>query len=123
MIQKITGSWGAGEKLLEQVEIAQEMVEKYGWQDKITHPYENCPTKVTKILADCKDYYRCTKGTREYLIMLFNGLVPILNSWEEYEKKPKITVHIVETGKTIELLEEDKDLLNILKDVYEVIAE
>lgn len=109
MLQKITDKWNTGEQMEKLVKEAEELVERYGWQDRITHPYENCPTKVSKILADCKDYYECTKGTREYLVQLINGLVPILNSWEQYELAPKVAIRVVGTDKVIEVLAEDAE--------------
>lgn len=110
MLTKITSNYTKGADLLKQVSIAEGMVEKYGWQDKTVTPY-SFAVKVTKILADCKDYYECTLGSRDYLISLFNGLVPILNSWEKYENTPKISVLIKSTGKVVKMLPEDVDML------------
>ena len=119
MLNKIKNRYNAREEMQKLVAEATEMVERYGWQDKVTWPYPSCPTKVTKILADCRDYDRCTKGSKEYLVQLINGLVPILNSWEEYELAPKVSVRIKGTGKVVRILKDDLDLFEGLCELAE----
>ena len=111
MLKEIKGYF-LGEQVEEFVKEAERMIELYGWQDMITHPYPNCPVKVTKIIADLKDYDRCTRGSKEYLVMLANGLGKIMNKWEEYEQQPKIMVRILKTGIEKELRKElAKDMI------------
>lgn len=121
MLNKIKRTYWymASEEMANFVREAEEMVEKYGWQDRATYPYPNCPVKVTKIIEDCRDYSRCTSGTKEYLISLVNGLVPILNSWEEYELAPKVSVRIKGTGKVVRILKDDLDLFEGLYELAE----
>lgn len=98
------------------IKIAENMITKYGWQEKTVHPY-SFSMKVTKIIDDLKDYDRCTKGSKEYLISLANGLAPILNSWEEYENAEKITVRVKKSGKIAQILAEDLDAFSDLVEV------
>lgn len=98
---------------------AEKMVERYGWADRVVHPYPNCPVKVTKIIEDCKDYSRCTSGSKEYLITLVNGLVPILNSWEEQENEPKVSVRIRKTGEVVRIAQSDLDMFEGLYELAE----
>lgn len=96
---------------------AENMIAKYGWQDKTVHPY-SFPMKVTKIIEDLKDYDRCTEESKDYLIALANGLAPIMNSWEEYEHAEKITVRIKKSGKITKILASD---LEMFADLVEAI--
>lgn len=96
---------------------AESMIEKYGWQEKTVRPY-SFNVKVTKIIADLKDYRRCTSGSQEYLISLANGLAKILNSWEEFENKEKIEVRSKKTGKIGKICKED---LEMFADLVEII--
>lgn len=79
---------------------AERMITEYGWQDRSVHPY-GYPVKVTKILKDFRDFDICTKGSKEYLILLVNGLAEIMNAWEDYEMEPKVTIRVIESGKTV----------------------
>ena len=80
------------------VKEAEQMIEKYGWQEKTVMPY-SFPVKVTKILRDLRDYGRCTKGSQLYLISLANGLAEIMEAWEKYELAEKVTIRIIKSGK------------------------
>lgn len=99
------------------IKTAESMIVKYGWQDKTVHPY-SYPMKVTKIIEDLKDYDKCTEGSKDYLIALANGLVPIMNSWEEYEHAEKITVRIKKSGKITKITADD---LEMFADLVEAI--
>ena len=107
------------DELMAWVSEAEKLVEKYGWQDKEVRPYPRCPIKVTKILRDCKDYDRCTRGTKDYLLSLATGLKGILEAWERNELAPKVTVKVKSTGKVIQILEED---FVLFKDLVEVVS-
>ena len=95
---------------------AENMIVKYGWQERTVMPYSS-PIKVTKIIADLKDFDRCTSGSKEYLIALANGLAPIINAWEEYEQAEKITVRIKKSGKITRINADDLDMFDGLVDV------
>lgn len=71
------------------LEEADRMVREYGWQDKTVMPY-SYPVKVTKILDDFREFDKCTSGSKCYLIELVNGLVEILNAWEQHELRRKV---------------------------------
>lgn len=104
MLYKLKSTDGSKEIAAFVVE-AEEMVEKYGWQDRTVTPY-SWPEKVTKLISDIKDYDLCTNGSRDYLKLLANGLVDRLNAWERYENLPKVRVRSLLTGNEAELVEE-----------------
>lgn len=93
----------------EYIKAAWDMVNKYGWQDRMVYPY-SFGMKVTKILEDMNDFDRCTSGSKEYLVSLFNGLVDILNAWERDELEEKIEVRIITSGKVIKINKKDLDM-------------
>lgn len=111
MLNKIEGRYNWYAQVEAFVLEAEKMVEAYGWEDEIVHPYANCPIKVTKIIADLKDFDRCTNGSQEYLIQLANGLADILNKWEEHELQPKVKVRSLKGGKIHEVTQEWADIL------------
>lgn len=98
------------------VEEAEQIITRYGWQDRETRPYPNCPITASKILKDCKDYDNCTEGSREYLIQLAEGFRPILEEWERYELAPKVKVRIKKTGRIVELEKSDDGFVQFLID-------
>lgn len=89
---------------------AERMITEYGWQDMSVHPY-GYPVKVTKILKDFRDFDICTKGTKEYLILLVNGLAEIMNAWEDYEMEPKVKILVLESEKVFEVSEDMAKML------------
>ena len=98
------------------IDTAENMIEKYGWQNRVVHPY-SLPVKVMKNISDLKDFDNCTRGSQEYLISLANGLAPIMNKWEEQEQEGKIC-RIKKSGKIIRL---SPDMLDIFGDLVEVL--
>ena len=104
MLRKIEGRYNRREQMAEFVKEADRMIREYGWEEETTMPY-GYPVKVTKLLDDCRDYDKCTKGSQEYLVGLANGLAEILNAWEEstkeWTRQPKVTIRMIETGKTV----------------------
>ena len=96
---------------------AEEIINRYGWHGRWTHPYPNCPVMASKIIDDCKDYDRCTEGSKEYLILLAEGFRKILEAWVEYEKAPKVTVRIIKSGKLTQIRHEDLDMFEGLVEV------
>lgn len=109
MLNKIEGRYGRGEKLMAEVSKAEEMVERYGWQERTVMPY-SWPEKVTKLLWQCKQFYDCTPGSRDYLIDLWNGLADILNAWDAQEQVA-VTVRILHNGKIRRLDPEFAEML------------
>ena len=101
-----------GVELAAWVKTAEEKIKRYGFEDKVTYPYPNCPVTASKIIADCKDYDRCTEGSREYLLMLANGFADILDAWCEYADAPKIKVRVLSSGKVIEIAKEDLEMFS-----------
>jgi len=69
------------------------MVKKYGWYNRTVRPY-SWDVKVTKILHEVADYGKCTKCSQSYLNSLANGLVEIMNAWEEYELEDEVMVEL-----------------------------
>ena len=101
------------------VDEAEKMIARYGWEERTVMPWAHINLKVVQIVKDCKDYDNCTSGSKDYLISLVNGLVPIMNSWEEYEHKPKAKVRIIKSGKITYICEDDLDMFDGLIEVIE----
>lgn len=109
MLKKITGRYNRGAQVKEFTEELERMITEYGWQDKFVHPYSYA-MPLTKILGYLKDYHRCTEGSKDYIVTLANWAVEMLNSWEEYEKAPKIAVRVIKTGQVLNIMESDLDM-------------
>lgn len=86
MLQKIKRSYGVAEELQEEVKKAEGLIEKYGWQNMTVAPWGHAEP-IMKIIGWLKDYSKCTQGTKEMLIQLWNGLADILNAWEKHEEE------------------------------------
>jgi hypothetical protein len=112
MLKKIMNRYTVHADLAAYIAEAEHMVSAYGWEDAVTYPYPNCPTKVTKIITDLKDYDRCTPGSQDYLIALANGLADILNAWEKHALEPKVMVQVIKTGKIVKIAENDLDMFD-----------
>lgn len=97
---------------------AENIIHKYHWENKIVYPYANCPVSAMKIINECKDYDRCTTGSKEYLILLAEGFRKRLEAWIKYEEAPKVTVKIIASGKIKQILASD---VEIFRDFIEVI--
>ena len=104
------------EELFKFVSDAEATISHYHWEDRVVHPYPGCAINVMKILADCKDYDICTTDTRIYLRDLAAGFKRILDAWVRYEKAPKVMVRVRETGKVMQILESDMNLVGELVD-------
>lgn len=91
------------------VEEARRMVEQYGWQKMTVTPY-GFNEKVTVMLDRMADYEKYEKHSQNLLRQEANGLVRILNKWEEYENCPKVRVRVLRTGKITEVPQEDVDV-------------
>ena len=103
-------------QLMAFVDRAESLVAKYGWQDRLVHPY-SYGVKVSKVLSDLGDYDRCTPGSKSYLISLARGFSDVIDAWEENEKKPHVSVRIIKSGKVMRILEEDLDCFEGLVEV------
>ena len=93
------------EEVKEFTEWADRLIEKYGLHDRKVSPY-GYPENVTKLVNTVKDYTRCTFGSKQYLILLANGLIEIMSEWERQELQPKVTVRVIRNGKIKTLCEE-----------------
>ncbi len=80
-----------------------QMVQRYGWQDRTVMPWSGVKMSVAEITRNMRDFSRCSKGSKLYLIDLANGLVDIMNAWEEHELEPKMEVRNVRTGKVLKV--------------------
>lgn len=76
-----------------------QMVKRYGWQDRTTMPWPGVKMTVAEITKNMREYRNCTKGSKLYLIDLANGLVDIMNAWEQQELEPKLTIRLLNSGK------------------------
>lgn len=90
---------------------AEEMIKKYGWEDRNVHPFER-PINIGKVIEYLRDYEECTVDSKWYLLDYANGLAKIMNVWEEQEKT-YITVRSISSGKTVKI---DPDLADIYLD-------
>lgn len=88
MLNKVVNSKTAHEF----VEEARAMVKKYKWEEKTVHPWENVSVKVTEIIDQVADYDNGSYDSKLYLQDYANGLVNILNKWEEFENEPKVKI-------------------------------
>lgn len=93
MLKKINDRENKSEQMKAFVAEAYRMVNAYGWQDMIIAPYGRA-YKLIKAIKDISDYDRCTRGSKEILILLANGLANVLNAWESRELEPKVKMNI-----------------------------
>lgn len=108
MLKKLECYIITSDSVKEFVKEAERMVREYGWEDRNVHPY-GFPMKVTKIISDLKDYDKCTRGSKEYLVDMANGLADIINKWEE-QRANCIWVRLT-NGKKRQM---DRDLAEVL---------
>lgn len=117
MLEKIEGRYGRTEQVEAFVKEAERMIQCYGWEKEVVHPY-SFAMPITQIVGYLKDWDVMTSGSRDYCVELANGLVPILNAWEERMEAPKVAVRIKSTGKVVEITESD---LELFEGLYELI--
>lgn len=111
MLQKLTWGRCTAEDRRAFVAEAERMVKEYGWEKMHVYPY-GYPVKVTKIINEFKwDYDRCTRDSKQILILTVNGLADILNHWEEDELAPKRKVRVLDDGAVLELNEDMAKLI------------
>ena len=99
------------------VNSASEMIRKYGWENENVHPH-GYPMNVCSVVRQICDWGECTRGSKEYLVLLANGLAKILNAWEEYELAERIQVRSKANGKVLTILKRDLDMF---RDVVELV--
>lgn len=97
MLNKIEGRYWIRKQMMEFIETAEGMIEKYGWQNMTLAPYGHA-VPIMKMVGELKDYDLCTDSSKEYLVQLANGMANILNAWEKHEADKTIKVRIL-TGK------------------------
>ena len=119
MLQKIAGRFGELAQMKQFVADAEEMINKYGWQDRTVMPY-GFAMPIMKIVNDCKDYSRCTLDSQAILISLANGLVDIMNAWEADHNAPKVTIRQKKTGKLYTI---NADMVDMFQnDEFEIVS-
>jgi len=104
---------------------AEHIMQKYGWENRVSHPYPLCPMTFQDILSNCRDYDRCTNGSKEYLIMLAEGFRKILESWVSLEESPKVMVRNKINGKVTLMPVDDYQLFmsdNAFSDKLELLS-
>ena len=97
---------------------AERMVQKYHWENECVVPYLGCPTKLTEIIDQMRHYDEYTSDSKDILIELANGTGGVMNHWEEWEQKPRVTVRL-KNGKVKRM---PKDMADYMGDMVEVIA-
>lgn len=113
-IEKLrAGKWNhqmaTAEEVAEKVTEMTAIVEKYGFGDREIHPY-SFAIKVEDFLKGCKDYHRCTAGSRHQMLAEINGFIPILNHWIEQEEEPKVKIRLLHGNKAGTIKEVGKSL-------------
>ena len=87
-----TGKWASDLATAAEVkafrEEARAMIAKYGWEDRTVAPYSRYEPVLDIVnyacAADGTDGYdNSTHSSKQYIIAMLNGLVPILNAWEK----------------------------------------
>lgn len=117
MLEKIEGRYGRTEQVEAFVKEAERMIQCYGWEREVVHPYSYA-MPITQIIGYLKYWDVMTSGSRDECVFLANGLVPILNAWEDRAEAPKVAVRIKSTGKVVQIPESD---LAIFEGLYELI--
>ena len=87
-----TGKWASDLATAAEVkafrEEARAIVAKYGWEDRTVAPYSRYEPVLDIVNYACdKDgadtYDNSTHSSKQLIIAMLNGLVPILNAWEK----------------------------------------
>lgn len=95
MLNEIKGSYGISAQMKAFAKEAERMVKEYGWQDMTVAPYGSYADPVTKYIGWFKDYDNCTRGTKEHLVLLANGLARVMNAWEEHRKAATVKCRLL----------------------------
>lgn len=69
----------------------QNLVSKYGWGDRLIHPY-GFAIKIRSFIKNWEGYEKFTFSSKKIMISEMNGLINILNKWEEQANEPKVKV-------------------------------
>lgn len=75
-------------------------IEQYGWADRIVHPY-GCAERVGDMVNTWEGYVDFTLSSKQIMVKELNGLIDILNKWEEQENEPKAMIQV--NGKVKEI--------------------
>lgn len=110
------------ETLMAFIREAEQIAMEKDWMNRKTYPYPSTPMTVKQLLSECRDYDRCTSGSKAYLICLAEGYRQIFERWIYYDALPKVKVRRKDNGKVMvvsielakELTEEMSELLEII---------
>ena len=100
-------------------EVEQIAVEQ-GWMNRKAYPYPSTPMTVKQLLSECRDYDRCTSGSKAYLICLAEGYRQIFETWMHVDAKVKVRrkdngkVMVISIELAKKLTEEMPELLEII---------
>lgn len=113
-IEKLrAGKWNhqmaTAEEVAEKVTEMTAIVEKYGFGDREIHPYFFA-IKVEDFLKGCKDYHRCTAGSRHQMLAEINGFITILNEWTKIEEEPKVKIRLIKGNRAGQIREIAKSI-------------
>lgn len=94
------GKWNHQIATVEEVSAAIEeiraMIAKYHWEDKTVHPYSYTMNIMELVESDgWKNFKQYTFSSKQLIISEINGLIGILNQWEELELEEKVTVKLI----------------------------
>lgn len=102
------GKWNhqmaTAEEVKAKVEEIREQVEKYGWGDRMIHPY-GFGVRIDEFLGWFEDYDRCTASSKHLHLSEINGFLPIINTWIEEAEAPKVKVRLLTGNKAGEVKE------------------
>jgi len=89
------------EEVNEAVKEIKAMITKYHWEDKAVHPYSYTMNIMELVESDgWKNFKQYTFSSKQLIISEINGLINILNRWEELELEEKITIKFI-VGKNV----------------------
>ena len=99
------GKWNhqiaTAEEVNKAVEEIKAIITKYHWEDNTVHPYSYTMNIMELVESDgWKNFKQYNFSSKQLIISEINGLIGILNQWEELELEEKITVKLI-TGKNI----------------------
>lgn len=103
-VEKIrNGKWREDIATAEEFESAvneiKSVVSKYGWGDRLVHPY-GYAVKINALIKQWADYEKFSFSSKKIMISEMNGLIDILNKWEEQADEPKVKV-IFQNGNVV----------------------
>lgn len=77
---------------------ARRMIAEYGWENETVFPY-SFPVKITDMIDRLEDIWEYESSSKELIVAEVNGLVTIMNKWEEHEiadrNGPQVTLRYI----------------------------